>query len=368
MTTTGVLQPHIDGNFAELFEWSPCGLLVVDAAGIIRLVNREIERTYGYTRDELVGRPIEVLVPSAAHGAHVLAREDFHRRGESRPMGHARVVSGLRKDGTPVLAEVALMSLTMSGQPVVIASVVDVTDRERLLERLREQADALARSNADLSQFASVAAHDLQEPLRMVASYAELLDERCRGQLDDKGLKYLGYVGEGARRMQQLVRDLLAYAQVDTTDGPKAEISLDAVLAVTLANLRVAIEKAGATVTVDPLPVVCGDETQLVQVFQNLIGNALKFRREAAPTVRVSVADDGLCWRIEVADNGIGIDVRHQTRVFEMFQRLHARGQFDGHGMGLAIVQRVVQRHGGRIWFESAPGEGTRFFFTVRKG
>ncbi len=176
-------------NFALLFEHSPSGLLVVDRAGRILFLNREIERIYGYHRDELIGQPVERLVPQAGRASHVHARDQFHGTRETRPMGHQRHVHGVRKDGTVVHAEVGLVPLDMDGVPVVLASIVDVSERETLLEQLRQQAAELRRSNEELTQFAFVAAHDLQEPLRMVASCAEMLDERCRPSLDDKGLK-----------------------------------------------------------------------------------------------------------------------------------------------------------------------------------
>lgn len=356
-----------DENFRQLIEASPCGMLVVDARGSIRLVNRELERIYGYTREELIGQPIEVLVPHAGRAAHVGHRDEFHQQALGRPMGHQRVVQGVRKDGTIVLAEVGLNSLVMPEGPVTVATVVDVSEREAMLVRLQEQAEDLRRSNEALSQFAAVAAHDLQEPLRMVASFAELLDERCRPQLDDKGLRYLGFIGEGARRMQQLVRDLLAYARVDAEARELRSLDLGTAVQAALDNLAAVIAATDAVVTVGVMPMVLGDQTQLVQLFQNLIANALKFRRDVPPRVTISVEDAGERWRVEVADNGIGMDMKFHERVFEMFQRLHARGQFEGSGLGLAIVRRVVLRHGGTVWFESSPGLGTRFFFTLQK-
>jgi light-regulated signal transduction histidine kinase (bacteriophytochrome) len=275
------------------------------------------------------------------------------------------LVHGRRKDGSLLLAEVALSPLLTLEGPVTLGVVVDVSEREALLHQLEAQTVELRRSNDELSQFAYVASHDLQEPLRMVASFAELLDERSRAHLDEKGLKYLGYITEGARRMQQLVRDLLTYSRLGTQGRPLAPVDLSRVAARVIEDLTLLIRSTGAVVEVGPLPRVMGDEGQLAQVLQNLIGNALKFRGVDPPRVSIAAERADELWRVTVADNGIGMDMKYHDRVFEMFQRLHGRGQFEGSGIGLAIVRRIVQRHLGTVWFESTPGAGTRFFFTL---
>lgn len=356
---------NTEENFRRVVEASPSGILLVDGAGQILLVNRELERVFGYDRAELIGQPVEMLVPDMSRGAHVASREAFHGSDENRPMGHGRTVSGRRKDGSHVLAEVALSPLITLEGPVTLGVVVDVSEREVLLHRLEAQAAELHRSNDELLQFAYVASHDLQEPLRMVASFAELLDERSRAHLDEKGLKYLGYVTEGARRMQQLVRDLLTYSRLGTQARPLAPVDLSRLTARLTDDLRLLISTSGATVSVGALPTVLGDEAQLGQVLQNLMTNAIKFHGDAPPRVSISAERTGDLWAITVEDNGIGIDMKYHDRVFEMFQRLHGRGQFEGSGIGLAIVRRIVLRHGGSVWFESTLGVGTRFHFTL---
>lgn len=352
-------------NFRLVVEASPSGMLLVDRAGTITLVNAEIERIFGYGRSELVGAPLDALVPASRRPGHAGLRTGFEGSQQTRRMGSGRLITGLRKDGAEVHIEVALTPLMTSAGPVTLAVVVDVSEREALLQQLEAQAVELRRSNEELTQFAYVASHDLQEPLRMVASFAELLDERSRAHLDEKGLKYLGYVTEGARRMQQLVRDLLAYSRLGTQGRPMASVDLSRVAQRVVDDLALAIRSSGATVDIGPLPTVQGDEGQLGQLLQNLVGNALKFRGEAAPRVSITATSDGSMCHVAVADNGIGIDMKYHDRVFEMFQRLHGRGQFEGSGIGLAIVRRVVQRHGGTVWFESAPGAGTCFHFTL---
>jgi light-regulated signal transduction histidine kinase (bacteriophytochrome) len=237
--------------------------------------------------------------------------------------------------------------------------------KQTVAELQRANAD-LARSNADLQQFAYVASHDLQEPLRMVASYTQLLQRRYKGRLDAAADEFIAFAVDGATRMQGLINDLLAYSRLGTHGKPLAEASCAEAFERAVANLREAIRESGAQVTSESLPVVRGDATQLAQLFQNLIGNALKFRRSVTPLVHVAARYNDREWLFSVRDNGIGIEARHLDRIFAIFQRLHTREQYPGSGMGLAICKKIVERHGGRIWVESQPGKGSTFWFTLR--
>ena len=233
-------------------------------------------------------------------------------------------------------------------------------------QALRAKSDELRRSNADLEQYAYIASHDLQEPLRMVANYTDLLAERYRGRLDERADKYIHYVTDGAKRMQRLVADLLAYSRVGSAGGRMQRVSMETIFRNVVASLGPMIRETGATIeTAAPLPTVIGDEVQLNQLLQNLIGNAIKFRSARTPRVVLSAEFTDNRWQLSVQDNGIGIDQQYAERVFQMFQRLHERGLYEGSGIGLAIAKRIVDRHGGRIWFESVVDQGTTFFFTL---
>jgi PAS domain S-box-containing protein len=258
-----------------------------------------------------------------------------------------------------------------------VGACTDITERKRIeaeLEQYRNnleelvtrRTEQLARSNEELERFAYVASHDLQEPLRVVVGYVQLLQRRYGGRLDGEAGQFFAYIVEGVARMQQLITDLLDYSRLGIHGGPFGKVNLRAVVEAALANLKTTIDECAATIEVGEMPEVHGDESQLIRLFQNLIGNALKFRGEKPPHVRISAAREGEHWRFAVADNGIGIERQYWERIFVIFQRLHTRQKYPGTGIGLALCKRIVERHGGVIRVESRPGEGSIFYFTLR--
>jgi signal transduction histidine kinase len=245
---------------------------------------------------------------------------------------------------------------------------LNVDLEQRVADRtaeLAERAKDLARSNGELQQFAYVASHDLQEPLRMVASFTQLLAKRYSDKLDDDAREFINYAVDGAKRMQTLISDLLSYSRVGTQGKAFELVHCDAVLDRVLKSLQLAIEDTGAVITREPLPAVAGDSIQLTQLFQNLLTNAIKFHGKKPPLVQISTENNGSMWKIAVRDNGIGISPEHADRIFVIFQRLHTKTEYPGTGIGLAICKKIVERHGGRIWVEASPGGGSTFFFTI---
>jgi signal transduction histidine kinase len=238
-------------------------------------------------------------------------------------------------------------------------------ERKRAQESLAQKVEELARSNADLEQFAYVASHDLQEPLRMVSAYTQLLAERYRGKLDDQADKYIHYAVDGATRMQSLIHDLLAFSRVGRQETAVASTDCNELVERAMENLRAAILESGAMVTHGPLPLLLANGSQLEQVFQNLIGNAIKFRGAQAPVIQISAEKQGTEWLFSVADNGIGISAEHAENIFVIFNRLHTRTEYAGNGIGLAICRKIVERHGGKIQATSHEGGGTIFNFTL---
>lgn len=347
----------------SLLEASLDPLVTIAPDGKISDVNIATEKVTGRSRQELIGTDFSDYFtdPEKARAGY---RQAFR---EGRVDDYELEVRHRGGHITPVVYNASVYS-DESGEVIgVFAAARDITERKRAEGALKKYAADLARSNADLEQFAYVASHDLQEPLRTVASFTQLLAQRYRGKLGADAEDFIGYAVEGARRMQVLVNDLLAYSRVGTRGGELAPTRSEATLEAALANLKQSVEEAGATVSHDPLPTVLADETQLCQVFQNLVGNALKFRSSEPPRVHISAQPADGQWRFSVRDNGIGIDPQHAERIFVIFQRLHAASKYPGTGLGLAISKRIVERHGGRIWVESELGKGATFYFTMEK-
>jgi len=370
--------------FRAAVEVAPTAILIADHQGRIVLVNRETERQFGYARDELLGESIEVLVPERFRREHAVQRADFHASPTARPMGTGRDLWGRRRDGSEFPAEIGLTPLETDDGTFVVIAIVDITVRKELeatqrklndeLEQcVEERTDALARanealmgSNVELQQFAYIASHDLQTPLRGISGFAQLLQSDYRGRLDETADAYIERIVTEAKRMKALIDDLLTYSRVESRARPFAATNLEQVFAEAVALLEPSIVESQGEVTRGDLPVVAGDASQLLHLLQNLIENALKYHGTQPPRVHVRAERSGREWTVVVRDNGIGIDPQHHERIFEVFRRLHTQEQYPGTGIGLAVCRRIVTRHGGRIWIESAVGQGTEFFFTLK--
>lgn len=327
--------------------------------------NAGSEKVYGYAAHEMLGRRIDIL---SAPGR---AAEAFAPSLEIRAAAVLQEfeTQARRKDGAIIDVAVSIAPIRDQRGRLTAFSAIsyDITERKRAEAELVARTKELARSNAELEQFAYVASHDLQEPLRMVASYLQLIAQRYAGRLDPDADEFINFAVEGARRMKQLINDLLNYSRAGRGPEPTT-IDLEAALRRALDSLALAIEESHAEITSDPLPHVLGDENRLYEVFQNLIGNALKFRGADAPRIHVGAVCAGREWTISVADNGIGIGREYKNRIFAMFQRLHGRDEYPGTGIGLAICKRIIGRFGGRIWVESEAGHGAVFRFTLGAG
>ncbi len=369
-----------ESRYRELVQNANSAIIRWGRDGTVLFFNEFAQRLFGYTSEEIVGKNVNILLPVTESAGsdpmnlvdEVVAHPDQFVNNVNENVCRDGRRLWMAWTNKPVLDENGCVS-------AILAVGIDITEQKRAEEALERERAELARFNAELEQFAYVASHDLQEPLRMVASYMQLLEQRYKGKLDRDADDFIGFAVDGAGRMQRLINDLLTYSRLGTRGSPFESISSQEILDQALENLQIAIHESKARVTHDPLPEVVADGSQLVQLFQNLVGNAIKFHGKKAPRVHVSAAllprppsarkeetrGRKKEWVFSITDNGIGIDPQYADRIFVVFQRLHSREKYEGTGIGLAICKKIVQRHGGRIWVESQPGKGATFYFTL---
>jgi PAS domain S-box-containing protein len=354
-----------EATLRSYFEAASQAILAVSPDGRIRLVNRRTEEMFGYERSELLDQELELLLPDRYRTSHVGRRAEYFAEPRVRAMGAGMNLAGRRKDGTEFPVEIGLGHVKTGEGVMAIGLVSDITNRKKRADELAQANEALRRSNAELEQFAHVASHDLQEPLRMITSYLAILERRYGGQIDDDAREFIHYAVDGATRMKVLIQDLLRFSRAGMQALDLRAVPAESILESALANLQVAIENRRAEITWDPLPPVFADPVLLTQLFQNLIGNAIKFQKDTPPVIHISSEKRGEEWIFRIRDNGIGIDAQHASRIFLIFERLHGIEEYPGSGIGLAISKKIAERHGGRIWFESTPGAGSTFYFSI---
>ena len=345
----------------NLLDYANAPMLVWDVSGKVTRFNPAFERLTGYAAKEVIGRRFEILFPANT-------KEISLDRIRKILTAEFVEIPILRSDGSTriVLWNSATIYAEDGKTPVAtIAQGLDITERKRSEDRLRLLVSKLSAANRDLSEFAYVASHDMQEPLRMISSYLQLLSKRYSGHLDKDADEFIGYAVGGAIRLQKMVNDFLTFSRIGTRGRAFVETDVGVVLNLALTNLKIAIEASHAKITYANMPTVKADEGQLLQLFQNLIENAVKFRSDEPPAIHVSAERGEGEWVFSVKDNGIGIDPKYQNRLFVVFQRLHSVAKYPGTGIGLALCKRIVERLGGRIWVESELGKGSTFRFTI---
>lgn len=339
-------------------------VFLIDASGRIASWNTGVERCLGYKESEFIGQPVDIVFVEEDIAAGVPARE-MERAAAQRKAPDNRWHR--RKDGSRLYVEGIMMSLrSPEGELLGYTKIMRDATAERVAEQEREQLlDRLRQSNEDLAHFAHMVAHDLQEPLRTVGIYAQLLKKNYEGRLGPDADEFVNYIVNGALQMSALLRDLLAYSEIDrAADLPTEPADANAVLDQAEENLQASILESGAAIKREPIPPLKVKDTHLLQLFQNLLSNSIKYRREEPPSIRISSVAQGARQLISVQDNGIGIDPKYAEKIFAPFQRLHTK-EAGGTGVGLAICRRIVERYGGRIWVESTPGKGSTFYFTL---
>ena len=347
-------------SFHRLLEAAPDAIVVVDADGLIALVNAQTEALFGYGRDELIGAPVELLVPAAKRDVHARHQEHYRADPHRRPMGIGLELAGRRKDGSEFPVEISLSPVEIEGGTLVMAAVRDVTDR-MLTER------ALKAANRELEAFTYSVSHDLRAPIRQIDGFARLLDERIGTGLDGRARHYLNRIREGAAHMGALVDDLLNLAQIGQQNLRPISVSLDALVADVVGKLRAEHAERDIEWRLEPLGTVVCDPGLMTIAFTNLLSNAVKYTRPRE-RARIEIAKqedgDGI-ETIAIRDNGVGFDMKYADKLFGVFQRLHRAEEFEGQGVGLATVQRIVRKHGGEVWAEARPGEGATFCLSL---
>lgn len=362
-TTTRTQAKTELGIFFDALKSAMVGVIIANPEGKINFVNPAFLNIFRYKdQNEVIGKnAAELFSPKKVRKfADLTAVID-------KVKGDREEFNVHREDGSVFSVEVSCSNVTDKAGNIIgrMAFFVDVTERRQIKKKLKRTVADLKRSNTDLQQFAYVASHDLQEPLRMVANYTQLLEKRYKDKLDTDAKEFIHFAVDGAFRMQRLINDLLSYSLVSTRQKPVKSTDCNAVLGKVVANLSVTIEQNNVIITNDDLPTVMADASQMQGVFNNLVGNAIKFRSEHAPRVHISAKQDRNKWLFSVQDNGLGIDPQYKDKIFLIFQRLHSKEEYPGTGIGLAICKRIVEHHGGKIWFDSDVGKGSTFYFTL---
>jgi PAS domain S-box-containing protein len=363
-----------------ILEAAPDAMIVTDARGRIVLANKQTERLFQYPPQELLGQPVEILVPEKVQRDHVLQRQEYGAHPVPRPMGTGLELYARRRDGTEFPAEISLSPLTLGGEVLVTAAVRDVTERNQaqralrgyatevhhLNAQLQQRVEELSAVNRELETFSYSVSHDLRAPLRAIDGFARILEEDHAPRLDAQAQRLIGVVRANAKRMNHLIDDLLAFSRSSRKGLEKSMVDMSRLVELVIEDLRRDGAAVPATLRIQPLPAVHGDGALLRQVWANLLSNAFKFTRTREdPCVDVGTVAGEQGPVFFVRDNGIGFDNEYADRVFGVFQRLHGPDQYEGTGVGLAIVQRIVHRHGGQVWAEAKPDEGAAFYFTL---
>jgi PAS domain S-box-containing protein len=352
-------------QFRLVVESAPNAILLVDDTGKIVMINKQTEVLFGYTRDELIGKKMEILVPDRLKSHHPKLRNNFYSEPKARPMGAGRDLYGKRKDGTEIPVEIGLNPLEKDNARFVLASIIDITERKKNEEAIRLYTDRIEGKNKELEQFTYIASHDLREPLNSITGLIDVLIKNKSHQLDDDAKKLMNYILETSGRMTELITGLLDYSRLGKYAKLK-KVDFNEMVNLAVSDLNSSFSDSGAKITVEKLPVLRAYEMEIRLLFQNLISNAIKYRKPGIdPVIDITARAVKNGWEFTVRDNGIGIPANQKEKIFIIFQRLHGRNEYEGTGIGLAHCRKILELHDGKIWVESEPDAGSTFNFFI---
>lgn len=354
--------------FEGLLDSAPDGIVVIDNNGEIIIFNKQAEHLFGYEYQEMIGQKLEGLLPHRYRVTHEHHVTNFLHSPGVRNMGASnREFFGLHKNGKEFPIDISLNYLPTGSGNIAIASIRDITEKKEINQQLLDTMQTLQSANKELEQFAYIASHDLQEPLRTISSFTELLAKEYEDKLSGNGEKYLEFIMKSSERMKVLVKGLLDYSRIGK-EKLAAETDCNQLINDVLADLDTAIKECNAHIQVQQLPILNAYPTELRQLFQNLISNALKYRDKGVePEIKITVEELPMHWQFAVQDNGIGINESDKEKIFVIFKRLHNRNDYEGSGIGLSHCKKIAELHGGKIWVESTPAKGSTFYFTILK-
>jgi PAS domain S-box-containing protein len=341
------------------------GILAVNSEGCVVFMNGHTEQMFGYLRAEIIGKSLTMLIPERFHEHYASAFSAYFEAPNVRLLGTEMDLVARRKNGEEFPVEIGLSFVDGHEGTIALGFITDITERKQIRDQLSRMNAELLRSNTELEHFAQLASHDLQEPLRVITSYLDLLDRRYRGKLNAEAGEFLDVVASGASRMKDQIQNLLNFSRLGTVAISLESVPSEQIVQAALKDLEVMIRERSAEVTWDSLPEIVADAGLLAHVLQNLIANGIKFKKDGTPRVHISAIQQRSEWVFSVRDNGIGIEAQHRERIFQMFEHLHSSSEYPGYGVGLALAQKIVARHKGRIWLESTPGVGTTFYFSI---
>lgn len=352
-------------------------IICIDRDDVITLWNPQAEKIFGWSKEEVIGKKLSsIIIPEAYRQRHLAGIKKYVETGHGPALNVLLELQAIDREGHAFPIELTVLPIKQENEDEIFCAFIrDITERKKnetklqeLNKQMSENIEELAKSNVELEQFAYIASHDLQEPLRMVTNFLTQLNKKYSDVLDEKGLQYLTFAVDGAERMRKIILDLLEYSRIGKINAQPELVNTTDIIVELIALNRDTIAESGAEIKMGTLPEVTAVKTFLRQVFQNLIGNALKYRRpNVIPKVIVEGTEDATHWKFSVSDNGIGIEPRFYHKIFEIFQRLHSREAYSGTGIGLAICKKIVESHGGTMWIESEPGVGSTFYFTIKK-